>query len=1037
MEEVCDRLGPAARRDYWFTSKSVLQRGVFFSRAQFNLPRVSTQKRREFITKHIAPVADKKGQKSLLFHVTYDGGASYPNPRAGIVVAGCAQLCDFLAYMHNEGVSRLPSFKSTGFYWEMWHPSPNLHLWVHPYVDIDMGGVPASASFHDVFVNVHRTICVINEKFKSLCDTDNFEVAIFYNSRLCKGVWKASFHLHWPGLVIPDPPSLSYIFSELSSSLPFKPTFGSLPEGTPMIDTKVYTSKNQCFRLPYCGKQGDSTAALLPIMCDERSGEWTFTVQEGDESSWIFKSCTHTPFNECYVELKIERVHRHLPFSRPSSSSSNISTIDLDKNTEKKWFTFWKPVLSRFVLPNFVQHRQKLMEDNQVTCLSPDTDNVTITSIKKLTVFPASFRIEVVGDTFCEYDHGSTPFTHKGASNSISYVVDLMKGTICQQCVKCRPSTLNWVHFITYQALDFTIYDKEEAAKCAHDVVMVGKETDNIVPFFLRFFFDEVLFCHEKKQVMVYDPRSGIWVTGSDGNRLLLRLVSCLNDAYLTYRKEWNSVKTDQLWAQWQRDNPEADEEKKKKAKEELLDTCKKMTAKISPFWKLTMAQRPNVITYLKACDHPHTRQEMEPFPHLVPLENKKCLDIYTFTLLNIESKYFFTSHLNASIIDKTDPLIKEFLDWQKQVCCGDMNFLLYKRRIFGLSMPLLNFDRRVYIPLGPNGKNGKSSESYLLSLITMGVSPYRGCTIAKEYLTKTAQDKRSANAPDTVLMEMAGKTVGIVDECREGQLDGPLIKSLTSGDTASGRNLYESELTHVRICFSLWIIANKNLRIDYGDTALMNRVALMPYDAQWVADPESVKQKMGHSLPHSLWIFKEDPLFKINVLSKLKDAMTTSCLLALHEYFASVPNRDPEDPTRPAYFQNFPIPQRVRAYTEKIIEREHPLLGFIKKHLKGGATDPETFVEVGVAYQQLLVYGQNKNEARIKFMKLTDFEDGLKKQDISIEYYEDDTEPRLKGYTLSSFVVPIHKRVEGESFFPDGPPPKRLAITSSSSSSW
>jgi hypothetical protein len=131
-----------------------------------------------------------------------------------------------------------------------------------------------------------------------------------------------------------------------------------------------------------------------------------------------------------------------------------------------------------------------------------------------------------------------------------------------------------------------------------------------------------------------------------------------------------------------------------------------------------------------------------------------------------------------------------------------------------GLSLTLLDFDRAFYMPLGPIGRNGKSSESFLFNEVAISTTPPRGYYVPREYLTKGGQDRKGANAPDTALMEMANKTILIADECRDTPLDGALIKTMVSGDRASGRNLYETERSVVSCQGKLWIIANKTLKL-------------------------------------------------------------------------------------------------------------------------------------------------------------------------------------------------------------------------------
>jgi len=114
------------------------------------------------------------------------------------------------------------------------------------------------------------------------------------------------------------------------------------------------------------------------------------------------------------------------------------------------WLDFWRPVLTHFVVPNFIRFRETMAEKLEVQCAFPSTDSLKIRGIMRLAHFPASFRLEVDGDTFCEYDQGGTPYAHSFNSNATSYVVDLHKGRICQQYVKCHPRVLKWYSVLSY-----------------------------------------------------------------------------------------------------------------------------------------------------------------------------------------------------------------------------------------------------------------------------------------------------------------------------------------------------------------------------------------------------------------------------------------------------------------------------------------------------------------------------------------------------------------------------------------------------------
>lgn len=1039
MQEVCDRLGPTASKNSFLlgTHCDIVKQGVFVTTTHSKSHKAHIR----LMEKKMYPVADKRGPISLMHHLVFERSIRSNNdvkwlPRAGTIIGSRENLCNFVEYLTLPSKSKLITgfdILKNGMYWEMWHPQK---IYPHPYLDIDIPNVPQNVDFDEIYTHVHRSAQAATSKFKSLCDEQDVPVVVFYNKRpMGDNGHKYSFHLHWPTLVAPSISALGAMVHVINNSVPKKPVWSgdgvSIESSEGINDTKPYGNNSQLFRLPFTGKFGDNTSKLIPICPEQKySGErgrmtWGFTEQTLNVSDWINKSCTFTTMKDDFTELVIDSIERPILQRRePLPANNVIRARDDDKDMRNSWLNFWTPVLFRFVLPHFVMFRQSQMSTFRVHALTPDPSHIerSIDVLERLVGYLSSYRISLHGDNFCEYDDGHTPYRHKGEDNAISYVVDLSKGKIAQQCQKCRPRHLKWRTFIQEGRLSFHILEGKKSDREASDSVTVNSKSEDVIPFFLSYNIDRILFCKEKKKVMVYNNQSGIWQSASDGNRLLLELVEDMNEAYKEYQRARHSKIADEQFEQWQTANPEADDDKREEAEEKINKECRKQNLKIKNILSLTASQQKDFITALKAYNHPHQRERMETHTHLIPLKDCKCVDVFSWSLQDIKSNFYFTSHLNATLIDLRDDSIQQFTEWQKQVCCGDTEYMTYKFRIFGLSFTMLNFDRAFYMPLGPIGKNGKSSEATLFNEITMSVSPNRGYNLSREYLTKSSQDRKSANSPDTVLIEMSDKCVVIADECRDVPLDGPLIKSFVSGDKANARNLYESERSTIESHFTLWIIGNKSLLIDYTDNALMSRTRFLPYNAQWVPDVAEVKSKLP--LPQSLYVFQEDPFFKERVLKNWGDAMVTKCLYELHIFMAALQPRDQNDPTRPAKLVSIPIPSAVQKCTTAQIQKEHPVLAFIQNHL--GQTDQRSdYVSVEQVFSQFRLFGRNDNNFKMSRMNKTQFIESLQKQFIEL-CTDDNNTSYLDGYYLKKEIQqPERDLVEGFSYQP--PPLKRL----------
>ena len=1047
MQTVMDRLHfqSSGLFNNFVTSPRMLRHGVFVTAGR----NFSDASHKSFMRHKLMGVADRSGDISHLAHVSFDrpptgssrvkGGA---RPRNGKIFASRERISKFLAMVSELDPGRKFAqsleLNSTAYYWEYFHP--HQQLYVHPYFDIDIKVKAADeVKFDDVYSPVDTARRLMTDALVAGCDRDNLETMVLYCSRPVKGdpaTIKHSFHLHWPGVIIDSMSQLAVLVRQVNARAPKQ------PNGTDLLDTSPYGS-NQLLRGPFCGKYGEGRAAeLRPIrIASLVTGDTNAFVSVPDTTTprWevISKACIATPFDpdhSDFIRIIIDAVPRVLA---RALQQNVVQPTEENHREYGKWMNFWMPVLKRFVVPNFIKFRQQLALNSRVVATFPDIDKPIFTGmdVRRVRGYPASFRIAIEGDTYCEYDEGATPHIHNFADNAVSYVVDLEKGRVYQQCTKCRPvgGDIKWYHFIKYDDLNFEIMPTDLAEAEQTDFVTTSKAGTRHIAFFMRFFYEKIVYARDIKQVMAYDETSGTWKGGLDGNGLVLQLIHGLNDAYRAYAEARNKYICDKTYNQWERNTQTADDDEKETMKKKCLDECRKHNRSIGSIWYLNAQTRQTLLKALQPEMHPHQVDRMEPHAHLVPLAGAQCLDVYTWHRRALCPSDYFVSCLNADILNIADDEVVDFTDWQRQVCCGDEEYLTYKLRIMGLSLTMFNFDRAFYMPLGPCGRNGKSSESFLFNETTMKITPQRGYNISREYLTKQGQSRKGANAADTVMMDLANKTIIIAEECPDSQLDGALIKTLVSGDRTSGRNLYESERSNVENRGKLWIIANKTLKIDYTDKALMDRLRILPYNARWVPNPAAIKRKMN-DLTQSMWVFPDDPYFKQKKLCNWPSAMATKCLYELHLFLKSLP-RDPEDPTgtRPAKLQTIPVPDTIKTFTKEKIEKEHPVLSFISTYMK--QTDVEgDFVSVESTFAQFMRFGKNENSSKIKHMPRSTFQEAMLKEDIDVTRDADGVN-HFNGWRMAKDVPNLDKDEAGVS---DGafyiPPavqgaPKRIRI--------
>ena len=205
-----------------------------------------------------------------------------------------------------------------------------------------------------------------------------------------------------------------------------------------------------------------------------------------------------------------------------------------------------------------------------------------------------------------------------------------------------------------------------------------------------------------------------------------------------------------------------------------------------------------------------------------------------------------------------------------------------------------------------------------------------------------------------------------------------------------------------------------------------MDRLRILPYNARWVPNPAEVKAGMT-DLTQSLWVFKEDPKFKDDVLANWGSAMLTRCLYALHLFLLQMP-RDPDHPGHPMTMQSIPPPLVVRDTTRAVKEQQHPVLSFVRTYMTKSSSSVITdHVTVEAAFKQFQQFGKNENSQNIRSMPRSTFQEQLLKIDIDVHRDDTSGNTHFKNYTMSK-DVPILQGSGYESLAMDGaayqPPP-------------
>ncbi|VFQ44405.1 DNA primase family protein [Desulfoluna butyratoxydans] len=168
------------------------------------------------------------------------------------------------------------------------------------------------------------------------------------------------------------------------------------------------------------------------------------------------------------------------------------------------------------------------------------------------------------------------------------------------------------------------------------------------------------------------------------------------------------------------------------------------------------------------------------------------------------------------------------------KIMCWDPVMMDYVERVVGYAATGLVSHKEFYVAKGPTANNGKST---FFDAIQMALGDAAG-TIKKEVLL---QKKNQGSGADPDLLMLDGLRMAIASEPEQGsKFDKEVIKMVTGGDRITTRGLYMDNITFMAIS-KLFIHANFTPQVAKADQAFFNRMRIIPFDAQFVGNPDEV----------------------------------------------------------------------------------------------------------------------------------------------------------------------------------------------------
>lgn len=138
-------------------------------------------------------------------------------------------------------------------------------------------------------------------------------------------------------------------------------------------------------------------------------------------------------------------------------------------------------------------------------------------------------------------------------------------------------------------------------------------------------------------------------------------------------------------------------------------------------------------------------------------------------------------------------------------------------------------------------------------------------------FLSARANGNNSSEGATSTLNSCKDKSLMVLEELPTGDMDTSLVKTLTANDELSARALYKDASQFVP---RGKLLVNTNHSPKTQDTALWDRMVLIPFDVRYAGDGEEVDEDN--------WLLASDAA-KVDELKELKDAFVTVCLKDYH----------------------------------------------------------------------------------------------------------------------------------------------------------
>lgn len=943
----CNPLGMQALLDachlnssyMWLQSVNLFSSGVLAPRMSVSVAVI--QERVNTMT-HLYPVVNQGKRISVAVH-------EQASLRGFHIIGDCVDVAKFWAGLVSSDLSvRSFDIFSKAMCWTAMVPG----MVYIPYLDFDELGEKASDISKVLELRVVPCITIVDRAVKA--QQANAKYVVFYNTRrLEDGRSKFSFHVHWYNVGIESINSWKQFLASLTEAprkLVWQRVDGAWKvepdELKPMMDLAVYGGPMQLFRGPYCGKEGDTRTALLPVNIIDASG--TPLIAESKDhfpyefilmariAAWPSRQLHMIGFNEQLSGAPLPMIKQ----SQSEQAPAGVRTT--------KMVPFLRPILMRQLLPAWQKFRRfQLMGLPTAKGAVVPVENLRLVKDEPCRYKPGVWFFKVLGDTFCSHDPDST---HSRNPRTVGITVDFNKCVIAQTCYACGGGVKFPKYNFLHTGNDIDIQPEADSKFTAISHWGVDRTPHR---FILSYFADSFAMHRSTESLYVYDEESRTWKTGVEGNMVVGTLVDRLNSDYRAYIKMYKQLVVERQLHAVSIGNPDASQDEAEEKAAGIYEEARKFMAKNTACVVVSQATRTKFLAELQSYKVEVEVDRFNHVEHYIPMKNGMYVNVFTGETGEMKKEHYFTSMVDAQLTSNQDD-IREISDFFAEISTGDKEKEQTLKRIAAYCWTMLIHDRKFYVLRG-SGKNAKGAYKEFIILVATGPrnSPPRFKTHNASFWERRANQNGSTEQSTPEAFALQNKTIYYVDDMARVPLDADKLKKMVAGESASGRTHYGNPV-NIAIRGKVVMSTNHILDLPGSDNAVWERLFATDFLAKYVEKLIDVNPAAHRYLLNPV---------KVQRLHTKLDAFFTVCVEELTAFYRTMPFGPDGLPTE---LHCFPVPASSEKTKEYMRSQQLPLASFMQQHTK--RTDqPLGYVQIDILFHNYMTFLENMNEKTLK----------------------------------------------------------------------